>query len=189
MEEYLKEQKLKEERLEHEEKYDNLNNLVEYLGIAGLDDLARRLSQLRFAFQKPKSDYINKEIDLQSKEKSFRTKSQTTKKEYKEIKRSIVKLIKEATRNAKKYKDLYDLYTNAWKIVQDIDDKGISKMHGQELYDALENYFTQPTGKYLFRDHGNYYSRKESENLGYQYLAFYRDYGSKYNEDVRKHKI
>ena len=183
------EEQLKEARLEHEEKYDNLNKLVEYLKIAGLDDIANRLSQLRFAFQKPKSAYINKEIDLQSQEKTFRTKIQTTKKEYIEIKRSVIKLTKNATRLAKRYKDLYKLYFDAWKIVSDIEEKGISKMSGDELARTLENYFSQPTGKYYFRDYGNYYSLKESENLGYQYLAFYRDYGSKYNEDVRKYKI
>lgn len=183
------EKQLKEERLEHEERYDDLNKLVEYLKIAGLDDIANRLSQLRFAFQKPKSDYINREIDLQSKEKTFNSRTQTTKKEYKEIKRSVIRLSKSATSIAKKYKDLYKLYLGAWEIVRDIEKKGISKMHGSELSIALENYFTQPTGEYLFRDYGSYYSRKESENLGYQYLAFYRDYGSKYNEDVRKHKI
>jgi len=187
----IEEQKeqLHKERLEHEERYDDLNKLVEYLKIAGLDDIANRLSQLRFAFQKPKSDYINKEIDLQTKEKTFNTRTQTTKKEYKEIKRSVIRLSKIATSIAKKYKDLYKLYLGAWEIVIDIEEKGISKMHGSELSIALENYFTQPTGEYLFRDYGSYYSRKESENLGYQYLAFYRDYGSKYNEDVRKHKI
>ena len=58
------EKRLREERLEHEERYDDLNKLVEYLKIAGLDDIANRVSQLRFAIQKPKSDYINKEIDL-----------------------------------------------------------------------------------------------------------------------------
>ena len=183
------EHQLHEARLEHEERYDDLNKLVEYLRIAGLDDIANKLSQLRFAFQKPKSDYINKEIDLQTKEKTFNTRTQTTKKEYKEIKRSVIRLSKIATSIAKKYKDLYKLYLGAWEIVIDIEEKGISKMHGSELSIALENYFTQPTGEYLFRDYGSYYSRKESENLGYQYLAFYRDYGSKYNEDVRKHKI
>lgn len=183
------EKQLKEERLEHEERYEDLNKLVAYLKIAGLDDIANRLSQLRFSFQKPKSDYINKEIDLQSKEKTFNTRAQTTKKEYKEIKRSVIRLSKSATRNAKKYKDLYKLYLGAWEIVSDIEKKGISKMQGSELSVVLKNYFTQPTDEYLFRDYGNYYSRKESENLGYQYLAFYRDYGSKYNEDVRKHKI
>lgn len=183
------EKQLEEERLEHEERYDDLNKLVKYLKIAGMDDLAKRLSQLRFAFQKPKSNYITKEIDLQSKENAFRTKTRTTKKEYKEIKRSVIRLNKEATRMAKKYKDLYKLYTSACEIVDDIEDKGISKMHGSELSIALGNYFTQPTGEYLFRDYGNYYSRKESENLGYQYLAFYRDYNSKYNEDVAKHRI
>jgi len=183
------EHQLHEARLEHEERYDDLNKLVEYLRIAGLDDIANKLSQLRFAFQKPKSDYINKEIDLQSREKTFSSGIQTTKKEYKEIKRSVIRLSKSATRIAKKYKDLYSLYLHAWEIVQDIEEKGISQMNGDSLYHALENYFTQPTGEYLFRDHGSYYSRREAENLGYQYLAFYRDYGSKYNEDVRKHKI
>ena len=50
----IEEQKeqLQKERLEHEERYDDLNKLVEYLDIAGLDDLAMNLSQLRFAFQK-----------------------------------------------------------------------------------------------------------------------------------------
>ena len=187
----IEEQKeqLQKERLEHEERYDDLNKLVEYLDIAGLDDLAMNLSQLRFAFQKTKSDYINKEIELQNKEKTFNSRTQTTKREYKEIKRSVIRLTKNATRNAKKYKDLYNLYLHAWEIVRDIKKKGISEMHGSELRIALESYFTQPTGEYLFRDYGSYYSRKESENLGYQYLAFYRDYGSKYNEDVRKHKI
>lgn len=184
-----KEKQLKEERLEHEDRYDDLNKLVEYLKIAGLVDIANRLSQLRFAFQKPKSDYISREIDLQSKEKAFDARVQTTKKEYKEIRRSVIKLSRSATSIAKKYKDLYKLYLRASEIVSDIEEKGISKMHGSELKIALENYFTQPIGKYRFRDYGNFYSYKESKNLGYQYLAFYRDYNSKYNEDVRKHKI
>lgn len=183
------EKQLKEARLEHEERYDDLNKLVEYLELAGFGDLARRLSQLRFAFQKTKSDYINDEIDLRSKEKTFNTKRQTTKKEYKEIKRSVIKLNKDATRIAKKYKDLYNLYLASSEIIRDIEKKGISRMHGDELRVALENYFKQPTGQYYFRDHGNYYSLKESKNLGYEHLAFYRDYNSKYNEDVRKHKI
>lgn len=182
-------EQLEEEQAKHEERYDDLNKLVEYLEIAGLDDLARNLSKLRLANHKPKSPYIEKEIELSIKKEEVTTNVKTTKKEYKQLRKSVLKLNKEATRMAKKYKDLYDLYRNACKIVQDIEDKGISKMHGKELYDALKNYFTQPTGKYLFRDHGNYYSRKESENLGYQYLAFYRDSGSKYNEDVRRHVL
>lgn len=183
------EQQFQRERLKHEERYDKLNKLVEYLAIAGMADLARRVSQLRFAFQKTKSDYINKEIDLQSKEKSFRTKTQTTKKEYKEIKRNVVKLSKEASKSAKKYKDLYQLYLAAREIVRDIEKKGIARMEGSELSTTLKAYFTQPSGEYYFNDYGSNYSLKTSENLGYQYLAFYRDYGSKYNEDVRKRRI
>ena len=183
------EQQLHQERLEHEEGHKELNKLVEYLKIAGLHDLAREISQLRFAFKKTKSNYINREIDLLSKEKSFRTKTLTTKKEYKEIKRSVVKLSKRATKIAKKYKGLYNLYLNAWEIVHDIKKKGISEMGGESLYRALKDYFNQPTGEYFLEDNESYYSSKKSANLGYQYLDFYRDYGSKYNEDVRSHKI
>ena len=186
-----KEKQLREERLEHEERYENsdLNKLVEYLKIARLYDIANMLSELRFAFKKPKTNYINQEIDLQSKERSFYTGNQTTKKEYKEIKKSVIKLSKTATKNAKKYKDLYNLYLAAREIVMDIEKKGISEMSQSELSTALNQYFTQPVGTYFFIDFEKNGSYKESENLGYQYLEFYRDYESKYNEDVRKHKI
>lgn len=187
-------EQLKKERLEHEETYKALSKLVEYLKIVGIYDsglryLANRLDELRFAFQKKKNEYIVDEIDLQSRENAFKTKTLTTKKEYREIKRSVIRLTKIATRNAKKYKELYELYLAAWEIVKDIERKGISKMQGDKLSEALKKYFTQPTSEYLHKDYRNNYSYKKAENLGYKYLEFYRNYDSKYNEAIRKQKI
>jgi len=184
------EQQLKNERLEHDERYEYLNMLVEYLKLAGLRDLAYEVSQMRFAGKNPKNDYIVREVDLLSKEEAFRKKVQTTSKEYRQIKKDNVKKVKrlgkDATRKAKKYKELHRLYINAREIVLDIKKKGLSEMGRSELAEALETYFTQPTGQYYFHEHGNNYSLQESPNLGYQYLEFYRDYGSKYNTDARK---
>lgn len=182
---------LEERRLEQDERFEDLNKLVEYLRLADMEDLASHLEQMRFAFQKPKSGYVTNEIDLRSEEQSFITKTQTTKKEYREIRRNVVKLTKVATHMAKKYKDLYKLYTSAWEIIQDMEQKGILLKKGSDLARAVNEYFKQPTGKYYFRNKGsmNNYSLEESPNLGYECLSFYRDSNNKYNEDVRKKRI
>lgn len=179
---------LRELGLELQERNYYSNKLVEYLNFAGLVDIAIIVDQFRFAFQISKRDYINKVIDLYNDSTTITRKTQISKEEYKETKKMVIKLSKKATHRAKKYKDLYKLYLDAEKIVRDIEGKGIHKLDRFELISTLENYFSQPTGKYYYRDNG-YYNLKESENLGYQYLAFYRDYESKYNEDVRKNRI
>ena len=179
---------LRELGLELQERNYYSKKLVEYLNFAGLVDIAIIVDQFHFAYQKSKSDYINKVIDLYNDSITIARRTQISKEEYKETKKMVIKLSKKATHRAKKYKDLYKLYLDAEKIVRDIEGKGISKLDRSELITALENYFSQPTGKYYYSDNG-YYSLKESENLGYEYLAFYRDYGSKYNEDVRENRI
>jgi len=176
---------LDQERLDHEETYDDVNKLVKYLELAGMYDLAKHVSELRFAYKKRKSDYVIDEIELRSKEKEFEDKTIITKKEYRDIKKRVIRLTKKATAMARKYKELYELYCSAREIVRDIEKKGIDVTDS----DTLHKYFNEPTGEYYFRDYGNYFSLKESENLGYDHLKFYRDYDSKYNEDVRKHKI
>ena len=177
----MEEQKaqLQDERLKHEEGYKHLDTLIEYLKLAGLKDLATRLTKMRFAFKKPKATYVTEEVDLISKEKALKSKTQTTKKEYKEIKKNVVRLTKEATHLAKEYKELYNLYLRAQEIVRDINRKGISQVTDiNELGVILNEYFTQPTSLYY-----------EGTSLGYQCLDFYRNSSSKYNEDVRSHRI
>lgn len=183
------EKELSEKRFSHESSYKDLNRLVQYLEIVGLRDLARRLSNFRFAFHKKDSPFISREIDLQSEEKTFKTSIITTKKEYNQIKKNVVRLSKDMTKAAKKYKELYTLFLNAHNIVRDIEKKGITQLYGSELKNALDIYFNEPTGEYYSLIHGSDYELKSSSNLGYQYLDFYRDPNSKYNEDVRKHRL
>ena len=183
-----RQEQLDKERIKHEELHKNLNKLIEYLRMAGLRDLARRLSNLRFAYS-PKSGYIRDEIVLQIEEETLRREKLLTPKEKRDIKKNVIRLSKDATRTVRRYKDLCTLRAYASRIVHDIENKGISKMQGDALYSALELYFTQPTGKYYFRDYRGHSRCEELENLGYQYLAFYRDPNSKYNEGVRKFKI
>lgn len=183
------EEQLNEERAEQDAKTEDVSRLISYLEMAGLDDLARNLAKLRFAYRKSNDEYINTEVDLRSREREFNTGNITTKREYSQIRKSVVKLSKTSTKMAKRYKDLYKLYTNAWEIVSDIEDKGITKLHGDALCSALRSYFTEATGKYHVRVQGNFYKLEECENLGYQYLGFYRDSDSLYSKDEEKHKI
>ncbi len=185
------EKKLEERRKKHEENFKNLNKLIEYLKLAGLNDLANRLNIMRFYHMKARSSYVKEEIVLRADEKTVKTGTKTTKKEYRQIKKQVIRLTKQATRMIKKYKGLVKLYDNAWLILKDIKDKGITQdgMPMQEFIDTLYKYFREPKSTYCTRDYENYYSYKTLENLGYKYLDFYRDLYSKYNEDVRKHKI
>lgn len=187
-------QQLEEERVKHDERYDDLNKLVEYLELAGVYDkglraLAKNLSKLRFAYKNTKSDYITEEIDLKFKERAFAGVIQTSKKEYKQIRKEVIRLSKEATRMAKKYKELYNLYRNACNIVEDIENILKFNPSRSEWPRLLYDYFTQKTGIHHDRVSYNEYRSVDAANVGYEYLDFYRDHDSKYNEDVRKHRI
>lgn len=171
------------ERLEHEKDYKDLSDLVRYLSLAGMDDLATRLWDMRFAFQKPrKSDFIKREIDIRSRRQELAGKK-TTKKEYKEIKKQVVRLTKKVTRVAKKHKDFYNLYRLAADIIDDMIYHGILDKNRNVLsHDGVHQYFNRP------RMHG--YGRYNNEdNYGYAKLAFYRDYKSEFNEELRNHRI
>lgn len=182
------EKKLVEARLEHEKRQENVKKLIEYLRLADLDDLARNLDKLRLAYQS--SDFIKEEIELRSKEKAFSEgKIQTTKREYKEVKRSVIRLNKSATKMAKKYKDLYRLYSKASSIVYDIEEKHIMDYPLQKAAGLLYDYFREASGDYYTKYNRGYYTSEESKNKGYEELAFYRDFYSKYNEGVRKGRI
>lgn len=176
------EQALINSRRAHDQKFQDedlsLSKLRDYLEIAGMYDLSEDLFDLRFAFRKRNDDYIIEEADLRSKERAFTLKRQTTKDEYKQIKKTVIRLSKKATYMAKKYKELYRLYIKAYAIVDDIERKGISKKPASIRRELLIEYFNQPTSPHF-----------KGESLGYQLLEFYRNFNSKYNEDVRNHKI
>ena len=180
-----------EERNEHEEEFDNLNLLIKCLKYVDMHNLANDLSQLKLSFKKSSGKYIKEEIDLEVKEREYSLKSKTTRKEYKQIKKNIIKLSKEATRMAKKYKDLYELYLGAGLIILDMRVKGIINPNNEISYEYLYAYFNQPKGEYYYRNpyNVNDYYLREASNLGYEYLAFYRDYNSSYNEVLRNNGL
>lgn len=165
----------------HEEKYSNLKKLAQYLEIAGMSRLAEQVLKFRYVKNDGNKQYLDDEVAIRINDLAQRKKTRTTFREQLEIKNSIKKLSKEATQMAKKHKELQKLCDNARRIVRDIENKKISYKSGVSLANALEEYFTQPTGRY--------YSALSSKNLGYELLGFYRDKNSKYNEDLKNHKI
>lgn len=190
----MESERLKQERLEHEKSYDeDLYALIECLR-ATLDeelvDLANRLAKLRFAYKNAKSDFVRDEIDLRVKEDAnmdarIGGDGVTTKKEKREIKKNVIYLTKEATRMAKKYKELNILMHKASFIMWDLKNKGLWPIKRNTRYDiALKEYFTQPMSKRYINGH-----YRTTENEAYELLGFVRDYDSKYNRDARKHRI
>ncbi len=146
-----------------------LDELLVYLKVAEMSDLARRLSNLRYAFRTYDSDN-----EISNTRRSNKSKIKVDKNDHEEIKKSTIRLSKEATRVAKAYKDLYRLYLNSKSIVLDIRKKGISKQNQT----ALIEYFNSSTSEYF-----------KGRSLGYEYLDFYRNYTSKYNVDIREHRF
>ena len=174
---------VKDERIEHEKEYEDLNILVKCLKHIGMNELANTLTNLRYIGMKSKSSYITREIELRDKEKSAYQGRITTKKEYQDIKRKVLKLPKRAKKLAKKYKDLSNLYYKDWEIIRDMKRKNIIEQDGTICYSKLESYFKSPHTSY-YRD-GSY---RFEENLGYTLLEFYNGYDSKYRKDEKKGK-
>lgn len=176
-------ERIKAERIENNQPYKDLDILVKCLSCIGMDDLAELLSKMRYAYQNLKGNYIQKEIELQMDEKANNTGVAVTRKDYIQIKRSVAKLSKEATRMAKKYIDVYKLFSSAYELIDDMIDKKIINSQGEIIdYNKLDNYFNKPEEKYFHKVSGVYKFAVEP-NLGYQFLEFYRNVNSKYNID------
>lgn len=165
---------LEQERKSHEEPNKDLDELIRYLKIAGFKDLARELNLMRYAFKKPSSDYIKDEISLRSREKEYSAERKTTKREYRDIKRSVIYLSKKSTHTAKKYKALYNLFIYAGDILRDMRKKGINLADTQ----TIKRYFTSEK---LMWD------ASPRKNLGYELLEFYRN-GS-FKDETISHKL
>lgn len=165
------------------EEFADLKELVKYLDIAGMKELATKLYELRFIFREFSSD------GLENREEDFVVNMITTSNEYKKIKKKSLKLPKNLTITVKQYKDLYNLYLDAHKIINDMNMKGILQKKGEDLKNAVRGYFTQPKGyyyHYYYRAAGTYYILKDKEHLGYNYLEFYRN--DNVSNDVRKNR-
>ena len=91
-----------------------LDELVVYLKIADMSDLALRLSNLRYAFRTYDVDDSSKS---DKSNKSNRAKVKVGKKEHDEIKKGTIRLSKLATKVAKTYKDLYMTYNVLMEII------------------------------------------------------------------------
>lgn len=184
-----KHDELLKRRIEHEKDHKYLNILVECLTLAGMKDLARVLSDVRFSNYQMSlfsvHPYVQEEIDLRIDE-AVSKNSVTTKKEMDEIRRSVKRLPKKATMLLKKYSGLSNLYLAAQRIVYDMKKKGLLDIENVgERKQALTDYFKNPTSEYYIDDNG----LTESKNLGYEYLAFYRDLDSDYRNDYRRGRI
>ena len=185
----MKVDEVEKSREEHENKFEDLNKLVHYLSLAGMEDLAEILAKMRYLpefspiLKIPKNnDYLNEEIELRSREHAIRNNTQTTKREYNEIKSGVKRLSQYATKLAKKYKDLTKLAKVAPYIIQDIERKEIMLNEGNDLVNALREYFNNETSEYVTIN-----GYETLENVGYKYLEFYRD--SNFKSDLRSHKI
>ena len=166
----------------------NEHLLIEYLRVAGMNDLANRLSTLLFLptskglFGLKLNEYANKSIEYNSMLKEQNTGHKTTKREYKEIKKDIVRLSKNASALARKYKGLSDLLKAASKIVDDLKMKGIELSENNRV--QISEYFNKPGGEYYQDD-----QFVQLKNIGYRYLKFYRDLDSEAKDDLARGRV
>ncbi len=157
---------------EHLDEFEDQMKLVEYLRLAKLYDLSDELERMRFAFEGRSSHYLNDEVKLLAEDEEISNGITVSKKQYKQIRKDVIRLSKIATKIAKKYKGLLSLWENAGAIVMDIEDKKLSTR------EELESYFLNHVN-YLFK----------GESLGYEYLGFYRDPNSSFNDYLRTRRI
>ena len=161
-----KENDIKEKIKTHEQEYKELFFLTKMLYRFDYKDLATDLETLTYAHKRKDAPYVQEGIDLKVNLDEMSKGRQLTKKELRETKRGVIRLSRNATFMAKKYKGLYNMFLMSYDIVRDLKKRGIDPKIGmdEENLRIFEECLNNPS------------------TLLYQSMEFYRSKEDKYNK-------